>query len=48
MDQKRSKNIPGMSPEDFRKIFHPEQKILSSFVNCYTWTDTHTHTHGHV
>ena len=27
-----------MSPEDFRKISHPEPKILNSLVNC-----RHTH-----
>ena len=27
-----------MSPEDFRKISHPELKILNSLVNC---TQTH-------
>ena len=30
-----------MSPEDFRKISHPEPKISNSLVNC-------THTHGHT
>ena len=30
-----------MSPEDFRKISHPEPKILNSLVNC-------GHTHGHT
>ena len=28
-----------MSPKDFRKISHPEPKILNSLVNC-------GHTHG--
>ena len=32
-----------MSPKDFRKISHPEPKILNSLVNC---GHTHTHTHG--
>ena len=36
-----------MSPEDFRKISHPEQKILNSLVNC-THTDGHTHTRTRV
>ena len=27
-------NIPGISPEDFRKIYHPEPRISNSFVNC--------------
>ena len=31
-----------MSPEDFRKISHPEPKILNSLVNC---TRTHAQTH---
>ena len=30
-----------MSPEDFRKISHPEPKILNSLVNCGR---THTRT----
>ena len=29
-----------MSPKDFRKIYHPEPKILNSLVNC-----GHTHAH---
>ena len=28
-----------MPPKDFRKIYHPEPKILNSLVNC---TQTHT------
>ena len=32
-----------MSPEDFRKISHPEPKILNSLVNCGR-TDGHTDT----
>ena len=34
-------NILGMSPEDFRKISHPEPKILNSLVN---WSHTHRQT----
>ena len=31
-----------MSPKPFRKIYHPEPKILNSLVNCLH-TDGHTH-----
>ena len=34
-----------MSPEDFRKISHPEPKILNSLVN---WWLTHRHTDTHT
>ena len=34
-----------MSPEDFRKISHPEPKILNSLVNCGC---THGQTHAHT
>ena len=33
-----------MSPKDFRKISHPEPKILNSLVNC---TQKHTQTDRH-
>ena len=36
-----------MSPEDFRKISHPEPKILNSLVNCgRTHGRTNTCKHG--
>ena len=36
-----SRNILGMSPKDFRKIYHLEPKILNSLVN---WSQTHRQT----